>query len=186
MAAKSVGSIYQLKIALKDSKPPIWRRVLVPGSFSLGKLHHVIQIAMGWNDAHMHQFNVKGNFYGVPSPEDWEPMKNETRFRLETVAPPVKSKFIYEYDFGDSWIHTVTVEKILPPEPGAKYPQCIAGKRACPPEDVGGVWGYEEFLMAMNDPDHEEHESFMEWIGGEFDPEEFDLEYINEEVRSVK
>jgi len=141
MAAKSVGSIYQLKITLKDSKPPIWRRVLVPGSFRLGKLHRVIQIAMGWTDSHLHMFIVNGNYYGVPSPDDYEPVKSETRFKLETIAPPVKGKFIYEYDFNDNWIHTVLVEKILPPAPGEKYPQCITGKRACPPEDVGGVWG---------------------------------------------
>ncbi|MFZ2632329.1 MAG: plasmid pRiA4b ORF-3 family protein [Desulfosalsimonadaceae bacterium] len=185
MAAKS-GSIYQLKITLKDSKPPIWRRVLVPGSFSLGKLHHIIQIAMGWMDAHLHMFDINRTCYGEPSPDDWEPVKNETRFRLEAVAPPVKGKFVYEYDFGDSWKHTVTVEKILPPEPGVKYPQCIAGKRACPPEDVGGVWGYEEFLEAISDPDHEEHESFMEWAGEDFDPEALDLEDINQELQQMK
>ena len=185
MAAKS-DSIYQLKITLKDSKPPIWRRVLVPGSFSLGKLHRVIQIAMGWTDSHLHMFDINRTFYGVPSPDDWEPVKNETRFRIDKVAPPEKGKFVYEYDFGDNWIHTVAVEKILPPAPDGKYPQCIKGKGACPPDDIGGVWGYGDFLEAIGDPEHEEHESMLEWAGGEFDPEEFDLAEINEELRRVK
>lgn len=180
------SAIYQLKITLRDSRPPIWRRVLVPGGFSLRKLHQVVQIAMGWTDSHLHQFAVGGINYGEPHPDDEMEMNDERRFTLDQVAPREKSKFTYEYDFGDGWDHEILVEKILPPEPGVKYPLCVKGKRACPPEDVGGVWGYDTFLKAIRDPDHEEHDSYLEWIGGEFDPEAFDLDEINQELRRIK
>ncbi|OGG46673.1 MAG: hypothetical protein A3F84_07475 [Candidatus Handelsmanbacteria bacterium RIFCSPLOWO2_12_FULL_64_10] len=184
MPAKS--AIYQLKITLRDSRPPIWRRVLIPGDFSLHKLHRVAQIAMGWTDSHLHQFTVGGTYYGEPHPDDEMEMNDERRFTLNRIAPREKSKFAYEYDFGDSWDHEVLVEKIFPPEPGVKYPLCVKGKRACPPEDVGGVWGYDTFLKAICDPKHEEHDSYLEWIGGEFDPEAFDLDEINQELRRIK
>lgn len=178
--------IYQLKITLRDSKPPIWRRVLVPGKFNLGKLHRVIQSAMGWTDSHLHQFNIDGRFYGVPSPDDWDEVLNESRYSLEKIAPEEKRKFVYEYDFGDCWKHVIVVEKILPFETGKVYPVCINGKRACPPEDVGGVWGYEEFLQAISNPENEEHDSFLEWAGDDFDPEECNLDIINVELKKIK
>ncbi len=185
-SAMPTGLTYQLKITLRDSRPPIWRRVLVPGDFSLHKLHRVAQIAMGWTDSHLHQFLVGEICYGEPHPDDEIEMNDERRFTLNQIAPREKSKFVYEYDFGDSWEHEILVEKVLPPEPGVKYPLCVKGKRACPPEDVGGVWGYDTFLKAIRDPDHEEHDSYLEWIGGEFDPEAFDLDEINQELRRVK
>jgi hypothetical protein len=189
MSAKSVGlsdQIYQLKITLRDSKPPIWRRVMVPSTFSLYKLHQVIQRAMGWTNSHLHQFIIDGQYYSIPSSTDWEPIIDEHLYTLRQIAPHAKRKFVYEYDFGDSWEHTIVVEKILPPETGAKYPMCIKGKRACPPEDVGGVWGYATFLEAINDPTHEEHDSYVEWSGGEFDSEEFNLDEINQGLRRMK
>jgi hypothetical protein len=189
MSTKSAGAadpIYQLKITLQGSRPPIWRRVQVPGKFSLYKLHQVIQVAMGWTDSHLHQFLIVGRVYGIPSPEDWEPVMDERRHRLSTIFSGQKSRFVYEYDFGDSWEHGIVVEKILPPEIGFKYPRCIAGKRACPPEDVGGIWGYAEFLEAIRDPAHQEHVAYLEWVGEEFDPEAFNLEEINQELRRVK
>jgi hypothetical protein len=182
-ANSATDLIYQLKITLRDSKPPIWRRVLVPAGFTLAKLHRVIQTAMGWTDSHLHQFKIDGQFYGVPSEEDWHEVLNERSYSLEKVAPCEKSKFLYEYDFGDSWEHVIVVEKILPFEAGKDYPLCIKGKRACPPEDVGGVWGYEEFLQAVNDPDNEEHESYLEWVEKDFHSEEFDMENINRQLR---
>ena len=178
--------IYRLKITLRDSKPPIWRRVLVPGKFNLYKLHRVIQAAMGWEDGHLHQFIIDDEYYSIPLEEDFEPVLDERRYALSRIAPEEKMKFVYEYDFGDCWEHAIVVEKILPPESGVKYPRCIVGKRACPPEDVGGVWGYEAFLEAIRDPKHEDHERLLEWIGGEFDSEAFDLEAINRELRRVK
>ena len=184
-SVKSIEYVYQIKITLRDSKPPIWRRLLVPGSISLYKLHQIIQIAMGWMDSHLHQFIIHGEYYSTPSPEDLRPVIDEHRSRLDKIAPSESDKFIYEYDFGDSWEHDVLVEKIQPAEPGEKYPLCIKGKRACPPEDVGGIWGYEEFLEAISDPNHDEHNSFLEWCGGGFNREEFDIQEINRGLDQV-
>lgn len=188
-SSKTPGPIYQLKITLRDSHPPIWRRVLTPGNFNLYQLHQVMQAAMGWSNSHLHHFLVDGVYYSYPYPDtDWEEMDEEDsrHVTLAQIAPNVKRKFIYEYDFGDSWEHEIVVEKILPPEPGAKYPQCVKGKGACPPEDVGGVWGYAGFLEAIHDPKHAEHKAYLEWVGNEFDPEAFDLEATNQAVQRVK
>ena len=189
-ARKSTPSapIYQLKITLRDSRPPIWRRVLVPADFTLAKLHWVIQQAMGWTNSHLHHFRVGETYYSLPAPyTDWDELneKDSRKVRLDQIAPRVKAKFVYEYDFGDSWEHEIVVEKILP-EPGVKYPTCLKGKGACPPEDVGGVWGYAGFLEAIHDPNHEEHKMYLEWIGGSFDPEAFDLDDTNAALRRVK
>ena len=186
MSAKSTDLVYQLKVSLRDSKPPIWRRLVVPGSITLHKLHKIIQIAMGWTDSHLHQFIIADEYFGIPSPEDWQPVMDERRYRLNQIAPSEKVKFIYEYDFGDSWEHEILVEKIQAPETGIKYPLCIKGKRACPPEDVGGVWGYMEFVEAMRDPNHAEHASYVEWWGDDFDPEEFDIEVVNRALQRIK
>lgn len=181
------SDIYQMKVTLKHSKPPIWRRIQVAGDTRLDKLHLILQEAMGWENYHLHQFIVGETYYGKPHPDydDFFEMKDEKKVRLNQIAPREKFKFIYEYDFGDSWEHELLVEKILPPEPDVHYPRCIKGKRACPPEDVGGVWGYDSFLEAIQNPDDSEHEDMLEWIGGEFDPEAFDLDEINEALRRI-
>jgi hypothetical protein len=181
----SEPQIYQIKVTLCDSKPPIWRRILVPGDITLAKLHRILQAVMDWTDSHLHQFIVGEVYYGVPHPDDFVEVKSERRVRLNQVAPAEKSKFVYEYDFGDSWEHELLVEKILPPETSVRSPVCIKGRRACPPEDVGGVWGYAGFLEAIRDPNHPEHEDYLEWIGGEFDPEAFDLDEINAALRHL-
>ncbi len=180
-------SIYQIKVTLEDSRPPIWRRLLVPGDVTLAQLHDIIQIAMGWEGYHLHQFIVGKTYYGEPHPdyEPWAEMRDERKVTLRQIAPREGMKFRYEYDFGDSWLHQILVEKILPPEPGKGYPVCIKGQRACPPEDVGGIWGYYNFLEAIQDPEHPEHEDYLEWIGGEFDPEEFDLEGVNKALQAL-
>ena len=180
--------IYQIKVTLEDSKPPIWRRLLVGSDTTLGDLHHVIQAAFGWWDYHLHQFIVDETYFGVPDPdyEDYVEMNDEQGVTLRQVAPREGSKFRYEYDFGDSWLHQVLLEKILPPEPGQVYPVCIKGRRARPPEDVGGMWGYYHFLEAIGDPDHEEHDEYLEWVGGEFDPEAFDLEEVNQALAALR
>ncbi len=183
---KAIAPIYQLKITLHEVRPPIWRRVLVPGRFTLHQLHRVIQAAFGWLDCHLHQFAIDGQYYSIPSPDDWEPVIDERRHTLAAIAPAAKRRFQYEYDFGDSWKHDILVEKILLPEQAVKYPVCIAGQRACPPEDVGGTWGYARFLEAIADPEHEEHESYLEWAGGPFDPEEFNLAETNRSLQKVK
>jgi len=180
------GTIYQIKVTLKGSKPPIWRRILVPGSVTLAKLHDILQVTMGWTDSHLHQFDVRGTYYGEPHPEYFHEVRDERRVRLDQIVTGEGFRFIYEYDFGDSWEHDLLVEKILPPDPGRQYPVCIKGKGACPPEDVGGIWGYYDFLEAIRDPKHEEHEDYLEWIGGEFDPEAFDLEAVNAELARLR
>jgi hypothetical protein len=179
--------IYQIKVTLKASKPPIWRRILVTSDTSLQELHHILQIVMGWEDYHLHMFDIGGQVFGDPDDDEYGDFgtKAEWRYKLNQVVPGPGSKFEYEYDFGDSWVHIVQVEKVLPEEEGVQYPVCVKGKRSCPPEDVGGIWGYQEFLEAMQDPDHPEHEEYTEWIGDEFDPEAFDLEEINAYLRQM-
>lgn len=179
--------VYQLRVTLKDSHPPIWRRLHVRGDITLSRLHRVLQIAMGWTDSHLHQFRVGARYYGVPDREfgDSETL-DERRIQLNQIAQTDKARFIYEYDFGDSWEHEIVVEKIFKPEHALQHPICLAGKRACPPEDVGGVWGYEHFLQVIRDPKDPEHEELLEWIGGEFDPDTFDLEAVNPLLAKVK
>jgi len=180
--------VYQLKVTLRDSKPPIWRRVLVPENITLYQLHQILQIAMGWTDSHLHMFTIAGEIYGDPEDDEFGDLgtKNETRYRLNQLGLREKAKFSYEYDFGDSWDHTILVEKILPTQKGVHYPVCVTGKRACPPEDVGGVWGYEDFLEAIADPNHKEHDEYIEWIGDDFDAEAFDLDAVNESLQAIK
>lgn len=185
-APEQVPVVYQLKVTLKGSKPPIWRRFQVPGDISLHKLHLVLQVVMGWANYHLYRFEAIGMQFGEPDPENefyGLKMKDSKRTKLSKVAPLEKAKFSYEYDFGDSWEHEVLVEKILPAEAGMRSPVCIAGKRACPPEDCGGIWGYAHLLEVIHDPGHEEHDEMMEWLGGRFDAEEFDLDEINRKLR---
>jgi len=171
--------VYQLKVTLKNSKPPIWRRIQVAGDTSLAKLHWILQCVMEWTNSHLHQFKVGREYYGEPMPEEDFDVEDERKITLAEAAPGLKKKFIYEYDLGDGWEHEVVVEKILEPEPGVRYPFCVDGRRSRPPEDCGGIWGYEEFLEAIRDPKHPEHDSMLEWIGGKFDAEEF-LEAIRD------
>lgn len=188
-------AIYQLKVTLKYSSPPIWRRIQVAEDTTLGTLHRIIQVIMGWEDYHLHQFIARGTYYGVPSREfgiSFGPdVANERDVKLSRIVSGEKDRFVYQYDFGDSWDHEILLEKILPPEEGVPYPTCIKGKLACPPEDVGGVWGYYGFLEAIQDPNHPEHDDMLEWVGaigggGSFDPEEFDLDAINKELKRIK
>lgn len=178
--ARTLRKIYQLKISLKGAKPPIWRRLLIADSVSLPQLHEAIQIAMGWTNSHLHQFVVGAECYGAPDPDfDDIEMLDESRIKLSQIMDAEKDAIIYEYDFGDSWEHKITLEKILPFDQKAILPQCVTGKGACPPEDVGGIWGYSEFLEAIADPSHPEHEDYLEWVGGEFDSKLCDIEDIN-------
>jgi hypothetical protein len=212
MPRRNDKEIYQLKVTLKGTKPPVWRRVLVPADMSLGRLHDVLQIVMGWTDSHLHQFVTRSKTKR-PSQEDWaaalkgkdpweididavygerrysnpefglEGIHDESKVRLSEAAPRVGSKITYEYDFGDGWTHELTVEKTLPPNESQQVPRCLTGKRNCPPEDCGGVWGYAELLDAIADPKHERHEELREWLGDEFDPEHFDIEEVNAAFR---
>jgi Plasmid pRiA4b ORF-3-like protein len=176
------AAVYQLKITLKNVKPPVWRRVLVSGGTTLAQLHDLVQDAMGWTDSHLHLWEVggrQGQRYGVPDPDlGWEDMRDERRAKLSSVAAR-GDRFAYWYDFGDDWWHDVLVEDVRPKAPGEDLPRCIAGRRACPPEDVGGPWGYADFLEAYGDPEHPRHEELIEWAGPGFDPATFQLEEID-------
>jgi Plasmid pRiA4b ORF-3-like protein len=178
-AIAAAERIYQLKLTLLDTRPPIWRRIQVKDC-TLDKLHEHIQTAMGWTNSHLHHFRVGQQLYGDPllTAENFEDMdyKDSATTKISAILPKSgrRFRFEYEYDFGDSWQHEVLVEGCLPTEAGKKYPLCVGGARACPPEDVGGVWGYADFVEAIQDPDNEQHEEMLEWVGGSFDPADFD------------
>lgn len=161
---------YQLKITLNGSKPPIWRRVVVDADTRLDELHQIIQKAMGWDDDHLHMFQVGREFYGPPNLE----VRPERTCRLAEVASQAKCKLGYTYDMGDCWEHTILVEKIL--DGCGSVPTCVGGARACPMEDCGGMGGYLDLLSILADPSDPEHEDRLEWAGGRIDPEAFDLE----------
>lgn len=175
--------VYQIKITLDGTEPPIWRRVQVPADTRLSELHGAIQDVMGWEDQHLHDFEIDGKSYSDDRVVDQLDVKDEHRTRLNKVVQRQGQKFVYEYDFGDSWEHLLEVEKILEAEPDIHYPRCVEGQRACPPEDCGGVWGYADLLEAIADPEHPEHEDTLEWVGDEFDPEKFELDKVNERLR---
>lgn len=177
------GQVFQLKVTLKYIRPPIWRRIQVRGGITLDQLHLILQPVMGWQGYHLHLFEVDGIHYGEPDP-GWD-VENEQRITLDRAVSEPGDKFIYKYDMGDGWEHEILVEKVLAPEPGVHYPVCLKGKRACPPEDCGGPWGYAEFLNAISDPKHPDHKDMLEWVGDEFDPEEFDLEAVNRVLSSM-
>lgn len=180
---KAPASVYQLKITLRDSKPPIWRRILVPGNIHLNALHDVIQATMGWTNSHLHAFEIDGEQFG-PAYEDLDlEMHDECRAWLDEIAPVEGGKFVYEYDFGDSWRHTVLVEKILPFAPEMDLPVCVKGRGACPPEDCGGVWGYAELIEVMKNPKHPDYKEMKSWLGGKLDPEAFSLDEVNRRLR---
>lgn len=179
---KIPGEMYQLKITLKGSKPPIWRRFLIKSSVSLPELHEAIQIIMGWENCHLHQFISGGRYYLEPDPDDvFESINDldEKRYRLNQLLKREKASIVYEYDFGDGWEHNITLEKILPLNPELELPVCIKAKGACPPEDVGGIWGYYNFLEAVNDEKHPQYEDYKEWIGPDFDPAAYDISEVN-------
>lgn len=175
--------VYQLKVTLRGIRPPIWRRIQVTGDTTLHQLHWILQTTMGWYGGHLHEFDIFGTSYGDPADSMDGEVLDEKKVKLNRLISEEKEKFHYLYDFGDSWEHEILVEKILPQEKETQYPICLKGKRACPPEDCGGPWGYEELLEAIKDPSHEDHEDMLEWIGEDFDPDRFDLEEINRRLK---
>lgn len=176
---KPTGLLYQLKIKLLGSKPAIWRRIQVEDG-TLDKLHEHIQTAMGWRNSHLHHFEIDGQLYGDPDlmEEDFHEMnyRDSTITLLSAILPQDNSRcrFRYRYDFGDAWNHEVLFEGCPKPEKGRKYPLCVEGERACPPEDVGGLLGYAEFLERIADREDEQRVKLLEWADGWFDPDEFD------------
>ncbi len=187
MATKKSASnqtVYQLKITLKNIRPPIWRRIQVLSSTTLQQLHMIVQEVMGWDNYHMHSWTIAGIDYGQPQPEF--NVRSEKTINLSQVVKGEKSKFSYTYDFGDTWEHEILVEKELPSTPDINYPICITGKRACPPEDCGGSWGYAELLEIITDPSHPEYEERMEWVGESFSPNTFDINEVNQRLQEFK
>lgn len=184
-SSPAAGDVYQLKVTLLDTKPPIWRRVLVDGASTLDHLHEVIQAAFGWWNCHLHEFEAGRTRYSVPDPdEDWgPPPKDERRTRLDAITSE-GSKFTYTYDFGDDWRHSIVVEKVFPADRTTALPACIDGRRACPPEDCGGTWGYRELVAILADPTHPEHDEHREWIGRPFNPDSFDPSEFEDNLRS--
>jgi hypothetical protein len=175
-------SVYQLKITLAEVKPSVWRRVIVPSSVLLAELHDIVQIAMGWENAHVHQFTRKIPRGEIAGPKSRAAIKTESRIQVDELLLHEKDSLLYEYDFGDGWVHDIVLEKIMPASADLRVPSCVAGARACPPEDCGGAYRYAELQRAIQDASHPEHEETVEWIGDEFDPEFFDLEEVNRQL----
>lgn len=173
---------YQLKITLNHIKPVIWRRFIVDSNIKLPDLHKIIQTVMGWTNSHLHQFAKDRKFYSEPEEDSYSKYIDYRKIRLNQIVANEKESFSYEYDFGDGWEHEIVLEKILKNHK-QKYPVCIDGKRNCPPEDCGGPFGYENLIDALADSRHEDHSEMMEWIGGGFDAEYFDIEEVNEMLK---
>ena len=183
---------YQLRVALKGARPPIWRRFLVPPTITLESLHDVLQVVMGWHDGHLHMFIKGRQRFSLPNPwmDDWAPMGgprelDERGYRVNQLLKREKDWIDYEYDFGDGWTHRITLQKILPRDPQVRLPACVAGKRQCPPEDCGGIWGFYEKLRILEDPDDEEYEDIREWMGDDFDPDDFSVDEVNAQLRGM-
>lgn len=182
MTLDTPASTYQLKVTLQGSKPSIWRRILVPASMNLLKLHHTLQIVMGWQDEHLHEFIHKKRRYGIPDVGYDDGTIDELEIPLGELLKKEGDALVYLYDFGDGWRHEVMLEKVRPSRVDEELPRCTAGARACPPEDVGGVHGYERLLKILRKPSHEEYEDMLEWVGDDFDPRSFDKEAVNDEL----
>ena len=186
-AKTATGTPFQLKITLLGSEPAIWRRIQIEDC-TLDKLHEDIQTSMGWTNSHLHQFEINGERYGDPEliddGFDDSECVDSTKTMLSEIVPKSGKRFVfkYEYDFGDGWVHEVLFEGCPSPEKGKKYPICLEGERACPPEDIGGVLGYAEYLEALADPSHEQHSEFLDWRG-QFDPEDFDAAKVTREMK---
>ncbi len=173
------GAIFQIKITLLGTKPPVWRRIQIRDC-TVAKLHDYIQAAMGWEDEHLHQFKFQDQYIGDPQivgdTLDDSSFLDSAQIRLSQIASfdAKKTRLVYEYDFGDSWMHEILFECLLEPEPGREYPFCLEGARACPPEDIGGVWGYADFVEAITNKNHRRHGDYLERVDEDFDPEAFD------------
>ncbi|MBP9024413.1 MAG: plasmid pRiA4b ORF-3 family protein [Spirochaetes bacterium] len=177
-----VNEVYQLKITLQETKPEIWRRFLVDSSIKLPDLSKVIQTVMGWTNSHLHQFVKDGKIYSEPDEHSYHESVDYRKIRLNQFMTEEKQSVIYDYDFGDGWSHKIVLEKIIS-DKMQNYPECIGGKRACPPEDCGGPFGYGNLMEILSDPDNEEYDSMMDWLEGDYDPEFFDMEEVNEMLK---
>lgn len=184
MAPRAKPNAFELRIALLDYQPEIWRRVIVPGSVRLNKLDRIIQEAMGWTNSHLHAFQIGDARYGMQFDEYPEGELDEKKFTLAAVAG-LGDRFTYEYDFGDSWEHEVVIEAVSTVRPTLKMSVCLDGANACPPEDVGGTWGYVELLEVLADPTHEDYKHYSSWAGKNYDPTKFDLAQVNASLQEL-
>ena len=185
--AKKPEKIYCLEIWLNEIEPRIWRRFEVPSNIRLDKLHDVIQDVMGWTNSHLHSFNVGEDEYSMPYPGDDaynEGMLDERKAKLTDLVGRTKDRFVYVYDFGDNWEHLVELVEIKEPLQGVKYPVCLEGERACPPDDSGGPWSYPEFLETLRGKNTKERRELMDWLGYEFEPKMFDVKKVNKLLRA--
>jgi hypothetical protein len=174
--------IARLRIILNDVEPMPMRHIEVPLKIRLDRLHEVIQAAMGWTDTHLYEFRVGDAGWGEPDPDGIHdgPM-DAKKITLEKLLDQTATRTIqYVYDFGDDWDHSIRIERVNEAAPGMTYPRLLKATGACPPEDVGGAWGYEEFLEALADPDHEQHKDMVQWSGGDFDAEDVGIDSIVE------
>src|SRR5260370_26184783 len=175
--------IYQLKVTLLGTSPPIWRRVLASADVTLAQLHDVLEAGMGWEDGHLHELSVDQRRIGRPDPEDrlmgMPSVENERTVRLSGILGRVGSKAIWTYDFGDSWEHGIVLEKRLPVDPNMTYPVCKGGELACPPEDCGRIPGCYDLVAALNDPNPERHERMLDWLGDAFNSQAFSVDSVN-------
>lgn len=177
--------IYQLKISLTGTSPLVWRRIQIPGTFSLSELHTIIQLSMGWSGFHLHGFAINGTHFGPRNrDEDTADLEGEEWKPIQTLGP-VGSAFRYTYDFGDNWEHDIVVEEILDPTPDKKYPLCLGGEGACPPEDCGGPEAYDRLLKILANRLHPEREEMRAWVGRDFEPTSFDLTSVNARIRAA-
>jgi hypothetical protein len=179
-------TVHQLKITLRSVKPPVWRRIAVRSDTNLAELAAILEAAMGWLGGHLHAFDGAEARYAIPDPEWPDDDLDERAFRVRDVLPDVGSKVRWDYDFGDGWEHDVVVEKISPDQSDADDPICLAGRKACPPEDCGGPWGYENLLKVLADPTHIEHDEMREWAPPDFDPASFDVNEATSAMRSPR
>ena len=183
--SKKYDTVYQFKITLKGIKPPIWRRIQVSETYTFWDLHVAIQDSMGWTDTHLHHFEIKNpatgmrEEIGIPD-EDFIDMtiRPGWKWEIANYFSSQNDKAEYIYDYGDDWEHSIKLEKIFQRNEGIEYPVCTGGARACPPEDCGGIWGYQDFLEAIMDPKNPQHEEMLDWVGGNFDPESFDAKDV--------
>jgi hypothetical protein len=174
-----------LRITLVDVEPTVWRRILVPATVRLAKLHDMFQAAMGWTNSHLHSFTIGDDRYGMQFDEYPEGEIDEKQATVLHAIGEHRS-FSYEYDFGDSWEHEIVVEEFVRTPLGLKHAVCVDGQNACPPEDCGGTGGYVDLLEILANPEHEEHENLLNWVGGTFDPTLFDLVAVNVALQHVR
>ena len=181
--AKPAGALL-LKVTLVDIDPPVWRRLVFPARFTLGALHEAIQVSLGWDNSHLHEFRVGKKRFVMSAEDDDGEAADEESVSLGELGLRARSKFEYEYDFGDSWRHQIVVEKVLPEAEG-KQVLCLGGERACPPEDCGGPGGYEDLLSALRRPRLAKNRELVEWTGEKFDPESFDLPTVTRGLAKI-